>query len=104
MGRIPEWIIPILMLASAGVLTLWMVGAIYYDVCRESKWSWLFAPGWAIGVISMFAIWRPLWQPFCVLLAAVVLFLVWWFRQKPSHKRNWDTSVAVLPRAAREGM
>jgi hypothetical protein len=103
MARIPEWILPILMLASAGVITLWMVGAIYYDVCRESKWSWLIAPAWAIGVIAMFAVWRPLWQPFCVLLGVLALFLAWWLRQKPSHKRDWDTSVAVLPRAAREG-
>jgi hypothetical protein len=91
------------MLASAALITLWMVGAIFYDVCRESKWGWLLAPCWAIGVILMFAVWRPVWQPFCVLLGVAALFLVWWLRQKPSHKRDWDISVAVLPRAAREG-
>jgi hypothetical protein len=91
------------MLASAGVITLWMVGAIYYDVCRASKWGRFLAPGWAICVTLMFAAWQPLWQPFAVLLGALALFLIWWFRQKPSHNRDWDTSVAVLPRAVRNG-
>jgi hypothetical protein len=103
MGGILEWIVAIMMLASGAVITLWMVGAIYYDVCRETKWSWLLAPAWAIGVISMFAAWQPIWQPFAVLLGALALFLSWWLRQKPSHNRDWDTSVAVLPRAVREG-
>jgi hypothetical protein len=103
MGRILEWIIPIMMLASATVLTLWMVGAIYYDVCRETKWGRLLALGWALGVISMFAAWQPLWQPFAVLLGVAALFLVWWLQQKPSHHRDWDASVAVLPWAVREG-
>jgi hypothetical protein len=91
------------MLAAAAVITLWMVGAIYYDVCRGAKWGWLPAAGWAVGVVAMFAFWQPIWQPFAVLLVALALFLVWWLRQKPSNKRDWDTSVAVLPRAVRDG-
>jgi hypothetical protein len=103
MGRILEWIVPIVMLASAALITLWTAGAIYYDVCRDTRWGRLLAPGWAIAVIGMFAVWQPLWQPFVVLLGALGLFLGWWFRQKPSHHRDWDTSVAVLPRAVRAG-
>src|SRR6516225_10132394 len=101
MGRILEWIAPIVMLPSAALIALWTAGAIYYDVCRETNWGRLLASGWAIGVISMFAVWQPLLQPFVVLLGALALFLAWWFRQKPSHARVWDTSVAVLPRAVR---
>jgi len=103
MGRIPEWIVSITMLASVALITLWMVGAIYYDVCRETKWGCLLAPGWAIAVIAMFAAWQPLWRPFAALLLAAALFLAWWLRQKPSHNRDWDASVAVLPWAVREG-
>jgi hypothetical protein len=51
----------------------------------------------------MFAVWQPLWQPFAVLLGVFALFLCWWFRQRPSNNRDWDTSVAVLPWAVREG-
>ena len=51
----------------------------------------------------LFAAWQPLWQPFAALLGVAALFLVWWLRQKPSHDRDWDPSVAVLPRAVRDG-
>jgi hypothetical protein len=103
MGRILEWLVLLMMLASTAVIALWMVGAIYYDVCRETKWGRLLAVGWAIGVIEMFGAWQPLWQPFAVLLGVLALFLGWWLSQKPSNNRDWDPSVAVLPRAARDG-
>ncbi len=90
------------MLTIAALTTLWMVGAIRYDLCRGAKWGRLFAAGWAVGIGSMFAVWQPLWQPFAVLLGVVGLFLVWWLRQKPSHHRDWDPSVAVAPRVARQ--
>jgi len=103
MGGLTAWIVPALVLASATAITLWMAGAIYYDVCGGAKWGRLLAPGWAVGVLSLFAAWQPLWQPFAVLLGVAALFLGWWLRQKPSHNRDWDPSVAVLPRALRKG-
>jgi hypothetical protein len=103
MGRILEWIVPVMMLASAAGITLWTAGAIYYDVCRGVKWGRLLALGWAIGVIALFAACQPLWQPFVALLGVTAVFLAWWFRQKPSHNRDWDPSVAVLPSAVRDG-
>jgi hypothetical protein len=103
MGGLTAWMVPALVLASAVAITLWMAGAIYYDVCRGAKWGRLLAPGWAVGVIAMFAAWQPLWQPFGVLLGVAALSLGWWLRQKPSHDRDWDPSVAVLPRAVRQG-
>jgi hypothetical protein len=59
--------------------------------------------GWVVGVIGLFAAWQPLWQPFTVLLGVAAIFLAWWLNQKPSHNRDWDLSVAVLPRAVRAG-
>ena len=103
MGLIPEWIVSALMLASTALVTLWMAGAIYYDVCGGARWGRWVAVAWAVGVIAMFVAWQPLWQPFVALLGVAALFLVWWFRQKPSHDRDWDPSVAVLPRAVRAG-
>ena len=38
-----------------------------------------------------------------MLLAATLVFLGWWLSLKPSHDRQWDASVAVLPRAVRRG-
>jgi hypothetical protein len=63
----------------------------------------LLVAGWAVGVLVLFAAWQPLWQPFAVLLGLTAIFLGWWFRQKPSNDRDWQPSVAVLPRAVRAG-
>jgi hypothetical protein len=97
-----EWIVTVLMLASAAGITLWMAGAIYSDVCRGAKWGRWLAVGWAVGVVSLFAAWQPPWQPFVVLLGALALFLSWWLRQRPSLDRDWDPAVAVLPRAVHD--
>jgi hypothetical protein len=103
MGSLADWIIPALILANAGVITLWTAGAIYYDVCHGVRGGRFAAVGWCVAVVLLFAFWQPLWQPFAVLLGALALFLGWWFRQKPTHNRDWDTSVAALPQAVRAG-
>jgi hypothetical protein len=102
MVQLLEWTGTLILLATAAVIALWTVGAIYYDLCRGANWGRWLALGWAVGVVALFAVWQPVWQPFVTLLAVTAVFLVWWFRQKPSHDRDWDTSVAVLPRATRD--
>jgi hypothetical protein len=103
MDRIAEWIIIGLTFAGAILVTLWMAGAIYYDLCRGITWGRWLAAAWAVGVVVLLVAWRPLWQPFVVLLGIASMFLIWWLRQKPSHSRDWDPSVAVLPRATKDG-
>ncbi len=97
-----EWLTYALLLASTGMV-VWTAGAIYYDVCGAVTWGRWVALGWVIGVIAMFVGWHPLWQPLLTLIGAESLFLIWWFRQKPSNNRDWDPGVAVLPRAVRAG-
>ena len=104
MDRIAEWIIPAVdARGRRGSITFWMAGAIYFDVCHGAVWSRWLAAGWAAGVIALFVAWQPLWQPFAVLLGVAALFLGWWLRLKPSHDRDWDPTVAVLPRAVLAG-
>jgi hypothetical protein len=98
----PEWIAVALMLATAAGITLWVAGAIHYDVCRRVKSGRWLSPAWVVSVVALFAAWQPLWQPFVALFGITALFLLWWFRQKPSHNRDWHPSVAVLPRTVRE--
>ena len=90
-------------LLACALVAVWMIGAIYYDVCGGAKWGRWVALAWAVGVIAIFVVWRPLWQPIVALLGAESLFLAWWYRQKPSNDRDWDPSAAVLPRAVIAG-
>src|SRR6476620_7501806 len=101
MDQIAEWIVLALMLATASAVTLWMAGAIYYDVCGGARWGRWLAVAWVVAVVALFIAWQPLWQPFAVVLGVLALFLVWWSRLKPSHDREWDPCVAVMPRATR---
>jgi hypothetical protein len=96
-----DWVLYALMLAIVAAVTLWMAGAIYFDVCGGARWGRFAAVCWAGGVIALFVVWQPLWQPFIVFVGVFVAFLAWWLRQKPSHHREWDPSVALLPRAVR---
>ncbi|MDR3621461.1 MAG: DUF4105 domain-containing protein [Paludisphaera borealis] len=100
MGLILEIITGASLLASS-LIAVWMVGAIYYDMCGGAKWARWVALAWAVGVIAVLAAWRPLWQPIVALLGAEFLFLVWWFRLEPTNDREWDPNAAVLPRAVR---
>lgn len=103
MDWLTDWVIPIAMIAVAVPITLWMAGAIFYDVCGGARWGRWLAAVWTAGVVALFIIWQPLWQPFAALLGVLALFLVWWGRLKPSHDREWEPSVAVLPRATLDG-
>ena len=90
-----EWIVSASLIVTATGITLWIIGAVYYDLCHGTRWGPVAAIGCATGVAVLFAVWQPLWQPFVVLLVGSVLFLNWWLRLKPSHNRSWDPSVAV---------
>jgi hypothetical protein len=98
-----EWIVLVSMLAVAAAVTLWIAGAIHYDVCGAGRWGLLAAAAWVAAIAVLFALWQPPWQPFAALLGAAAIFLLWWLRLKPSHDREWEPTVAVLPRATREG-
>jgi hypothetical protein len=89
-------------IVAAG-LTLWMAGAIYFDLSGSRRWGQMLAIAWVVSVLGSFMFWQPIWQPFLALLGLVGVFLGWWLRQKPSHDREWDATVALLPRVTCEG-
>ena len=93
MDQVPDWIVLPPMLAAASVVTLWMAGAIYFDVCGGGSRGRVAEMAWVAGVVAVFALWQPTWQPFAALLGTLAVFLVWWFRLKPSHDRRTGTGV-----------
>lgn len=103
MGTLVDVMLSGLLVVIATSITLWMAGAIYYDVFGATRWGQLATVVWLMGVVVAFALWSPRWQPFVSLLAVMALFLLWWFRQQPSHTHDWHPSVAILPRATCEG-
>ena len=50
-------------LLACALVAVWIAGAIYYDVCGGARWGRSVALAWVVGVIAMFVVWRPLWQP-----------------------------------------
>jgi hypothetical protein len=98
-----DWIIAALVLPIAAAIALWMAGALYFDLSRKARWGRVLAWVWVVGVIALFVVWQPVWQPFAVLLGIWALFVAWWLRLKPRNDREWDPSVAVLARGVRAG-
>ena len=90
-------------LLACALVAVWMMGAISYDMCGGTRWGRLVVLAWAVSVVAILAAWRPLWQPIVALLGAEAIFLGWWFRLKPSNDRDWDPSMALLPRAVIDG-
>jgi hypothetical protein len=80
----------------ASPVVAWVAGAIYYDVLGASKQAKWPAIAWAVLWVCAFLFWRPVWKPLTLLLLALVLFLCWWFRQRPLQHRNWDQHFAEL--------
>lgn len=91
------------MLTAACLIALWIGGAIYFDVFGASWTGVCLGLIWSSMVGVIFVFWQPVWQPFVLLLVVWVTFKLWWFRLQPSHDRDWESTVAVLPQMTVEG-
>jgi len=96
--NVAHLLLALTLLAIALVTTLWIAGAIYFDVGRGRSFAWPLTLLWILAVVSAFLFWKPSWQPLLALLALFTLFLYWWFSLQPSNDRDWDPNFAVLPR------
>jgi hypothetical protein len=103
MADILSWAAAALVWVVALGTALWVAGAIYFDVCGGTRLGTVLGALWVAATVALLAAWEPLWQPAASLAAATAVFVAWWLLQKPSHDRNWDPSVAVLPRVEVDG-
>lgn len=92
----------VLIWSALGLVTLWAVAALYFDV----RVSWLRLPLAAIYALGMLAVpilARRRWLVGAICLGGFALVLAWWFSLKPSNNRDWQPDVAVLATAAVNG-
>jgi len=84
-----------------GMVTLWAVAALYFDV----RIPWLQIPLAAIYGLGMLAVWIWTRQPWKLLITAsgVVVVVAWWLTLQPSNYRDWQPPVTVLPYAVING-
>lgn len=92
-----------LMAMATLAIVAWMAGALYYDVGHTSAAGWLLILLWLAMVMGLLAFWQPYWKPCAAIGVLFLLFLWWWFGQKPSQERNWSPNHIVLSRIDMEG-
>jgi hypothetical protein len=81
-----------------GLLTLWAVAALCFDV----RVSWLRLPlaaTYGLGMLAVLVWVRPRRLAAGTCAGGFVLVLAWWLSLKPSNDRDWQADVAVLPYA-----
>lgn len=72
------------------VISIWLCGALFYDVAQGSKWGWLGITLWVTSVITSVTLLKPVYLSVLAITVAFLLFLAWWLSQRPSNDRNWE--------------
>jgi len=98
MPELARWVMVVL----AGVSAFWIAGAIHFDLCNARRRGRWLAMAWLVAVAALFVSLDTI-SAFLAYLSLSVPFAVWWLFQKPSHDREWEPGVAVLPRAVVNG-
>ncbi|MGH6895788.1 MAG: DUF4105 domain-containing protein [Geminicoccaceae bacterium] len=89
-------------LAVAGA-TVWGALAIYYSDLGGEPVRLGLAAAFALGTLLAFVLLRNRRRTLLGFCVAFAILLVWWTSIQPSNERAWQTEVAVLPYATREG-
>ena len=94
-------------LACLGLLvagaTLWAALAVYYSDLPGEPLRLGLAMTFALGTLGAFLFLPNRRRTLVGFGAAFAAVLLWWFSIEPSNQRDWQTEVAVLPYATREG-
>lgn len=102
-GVIVGYVLTVLAYLLAGLILLWTAGAIYYDVGKRRWFAWPLVILTVGAVVAMFVFWQPAWKPLLAAIVAFILFLTWWFSQRPSNHRQWSPNHAKLAQFDIEG-
>lgn len=80
----------------------WSFGALWFDLPLHG-WSEAVAIAFGVLCFALFTGFRGGWIAVTTTSVLATLITIWWNQQKPMQHRNWQTEVAVLPRAERDG-
>ena len=83
--------------------TLWGALAIYYSPLPGAPLRLGLAAAFALGTLCAFLFLRDRRRTLVGFAVAFAALLLWRASIEPSHQRDWQTEVAVLPYATRDG-
>ena len=83
--------------------TLWGALAIYYSDLPGEPLRLGLAAAFALGTLGAFLLLRNRRRTLVGFAVAFAALLPWWISIAPSNQRDWQTEVAVLPYATRDG-
>jgi Domain of unknown function (DUF4105) len=83
--------------------TLWGALAIYYSSLPGEVLRLGLAAGFALGTLGAFLVLPNRRRTLLGFAGAFGVLLLWWMSIEPSNERDWQTEVAVLPYATRDG-
>ena len=89
-------------LAVAGA-TVWGALALYFSELADEPVRIGLAAAFALGTLLAFGLLRNRRRTLLGFLVAFAILLLWWTSIAPSNERDWQTEVAVLPYATRDG-
>jgi Domain of unknown function (DUF4105) len=84
-------------------MTLWATLAISYSDLSGERLRLGLAGAFALGTLAAFLFLPNRRRPLLGFFAAFAVVLFWWLSIEPSNERDWQTEVAVLPYATRDG-
>jgi Domain of unknown function (DUF4105) len=89
-------------LAVAGA-TMWAALALYYSDLPGAPLRLGLAAAFALGTLGAFLFLRNRRRTLVAFGVVFAVVLLWWTSIEPSNERDWQTDVAVLPYATRDG-
>ncbi len=103
MEPLVDAVLRVLIYLVSAIIVLWTAGAVFFDVGRATVIGWVMSIAWILVAALAFLFWQPPQVPFAVLLVVFTLFVFWWFRQRPTHERDWHPNFTRLPSVEMDG-
>jgi Domain of unknown function (DUF4105) len=102
MQRLGKWLGGLLLGLIVTGMTLWGMGALYYDVPATPLGS-ILAIAFGLATLAAFLVLPRRRRTLVGFVLAWAVLVAWWSTITPSNARDWQPEVAVLPAATIDG-